>query len=525
MRVAVVVSAVRLRQNERILRRNGQRVRRRSEALSARGPTCGARVGGTCVALGDGLGVMGRFAGCSVVFAVLVAGCSSPSTASQADGASDATADATRGTTADASSDGRIGSDASVEDATSPVVDGQTSTDGEDATDSTESADASDSAPNEGALDSAADDATMVADGPDAALGSDADAGASSDAMPVASDASVADSGSLPSSDGGTCGLSDDGGLAPAPPAFATGHAIDTAFCDGRSCTTCHRPDRAFTIGPADVEALYQANPNDPLFRDVDRDPDGTFTTLRTYALFNVIISLPANVSDVDHPSARTITVRRAAPSLYNLYFDPGPFLDDGRAATLEAQVPGAVLNHFETSAPILPGFVADATQYERSIFSDPTLAGAVSGGPANSNSVYYSIPLSSPSALVVQGRTVFQSNCEKGCHTEPESNDLGRGFQNNTSAQVSETNAIGLPVLRLNIGGTVYQTPDPGIFASPNSFYAPQLRAISKTAPYFHDHSAATLDAVLDHYQSTKIIPTLSDTDRQALLAYLNAL
>jgi cytochrome c peroxidase len=467
---------------------------------------------GINVGAGGGLDGMTRSATRYVVLAVFITGCSSPSTASQADGASDATQTATM----DASLDGDVGLDAAAEDAPSPNIDASNSTDGESATDSAENGDASDSATV---------DATTATDGSDAATGSDADPGASSDAMSVASDASVADSGSSTPSDGGVCGLSVDGGLAPAPASFATGHAIDATFCDGRSCTTCHRPDRAFSIGPADVEALYQANPNDPLFRDVDRDPDGTFTTLRTYALFNVIIALPDNVSDVDHPSARTITVRRAAPSLFNLYFDPGPFLDDGRAATLEAQVPGAVLNHFETGAPILAGFVADATQFERSIFSDPTLAAAVSGGPANSNSVYYSIPLASPSALVVQGRTVFQSNCENGCHSDPESNDLGRGFQTNVSAQVSETNAIGLPVLQLNIGGTVYQTPDPGIFSSPNSFFAPQLRAISQTAPYFHDHSAATLDAVLDHYQSTKIIPTLSDTDRQALLAYLNAL
>jgi cytochrome c peroxidase len=78
-------------------------------------------------------------------------------------------------------------------------------------------------------------------------------------------------------------------------------------------------------------------------------------------------------------------------------------------------------------------------------------------------------------------------------------------------------------------ISNVLYQTPDPGEFSAypdhPNSFYAPQLRGLSQTAPYFHDHSAATLDDVLDHYESTGIIGTLSATDRQALLAYLNAL
>lgn len=374
---------------------------------------------------------------------------------------------------------------------------------------------------------SGADDVATDAEPPDAPTGDEGDAGPSIDATAGPSASVAADSGST-SSDGAACGLMADGGVASAPAAFTTGHAIDATFCDGRSCTTCHDPDRAFSIGPADVEARYQANPEDPLFRDVDRDPDGTFTTLRTYALFNVIVPLPDGVSDMNNPSARTITVRRAAPSLFNLYLNPGPFLADGRAATLEAQIPGAVQNHFETLAPLLPGFVSDATQYERSIFSDPILAASVSSVPANSPSVY-SIPMANPSALAVQGRTVFKNNCEGSCHSDPESNDLGRGLQAGLSAKVSEVNANGLPVLRIVISNVVYETPDPGIFSAypthVNSFFAPQLRALSRTAPYFHDHSAPTLDAVLDHYQSTGIIQMLSATDRQALLAYLNAL
>lgn len=44
-----------------------------------------------------------------------------------------------------------------------------------------------------------------------------------------------------------------------------------------------------------------------------------------------------------------------------------------------------------------------------------------------------------------------------------------------------------------------------PGITIPPpvgNNFKIPSLRNISKTAPYFHDNSAATLEQVLDHYQ-----------------------
>lgn len=63
--------------------------------------------------------------------------------------------------------------------------------------------------------------------------------------------------------------------------------------------------------------------------------------------------------------------------------------------------------------------------------------------------------------------------------------------------------------------------------------FKAPTLRNITKTAPYFHDGSAPTLDEVIDHYAtatgpnlSPLITPfTLSADERADLLAFLAAL
>jgi cytochrome c peroxidase len=74
-----------------------------------------------------------------------------------------------------------------------------------------------------------------------------------------------------------------------------------------------------------------------------------------------------------------------------------------------------------------------------------------------------------------------------------------------------------------------------------------PALRGIRNTAPYFHNNSAATLEAVVDHYieffkrvqanAAPGVVPPLSSTDgvhfdrqpaseeRAALLAYLRKL
>ena len=79
------------------------------------------------------------------------------------------------------------------------------------------------------------------------------------------------------------------------------------------------------------------------------------------------------------------------------------------------------------------------------------------------------------------------------------------------------------------------------------NKFDMPGLRGISKTAPYFHNNSAATLEEMVDHYveffkrvkanAAPGVVPAVATTDgvnfdrqplpeeRAALLAYLRKL
>jgi cytochrome c peroxidase len=81
----------------------------------------------------------------------------------------------------------------------------------------------------------------------------------------------------------------------------------------------------------------------------------------------------------------------------------------------------------------------------------------------------------------------------------------------------------------RLSTGETV-QTTDPGRamvtgrWADIGKFKGPVLRALAARAPYFHNGSAATLDEVLDFYESRFQIG-LSPQERSDLLAFLRAL
>jgi cytochrome c peroxidase len=92
------------------------------------------------------------------------------------------------------------------------------------------------------------------------------------------------------------------------------------------------------------------------------------------------------------------------------------------------------------------------------------------------------------------------------------------------------------------NTGVSVYEPPNRGIYEHTNrdedigKFRAPTLRNIALTAPYMHDGSLASLEAVLDHYAAggrlthankTKILRPfrLTGDDKRDLIEFLKSL
>jgi cytochrome c peroxidase len=92
------------------------------------------------------------------------------------------------------------------------------------------------------------------------------------------------------------------------------------------------------------------------------------------------------------------------------------------------------------------------------------------------------------------------------------------------------------------NTGASEYPAPNRGIFEytkraeDVGKFRAPTLRNIAVTAPYMHDGSIATLEAVIDHYaaggrlphanKSTIVRPlTLTAGEKQDLIEFLKSL
>lgn len=348
----------------------------------------------------------------------------------------------------------------------------------------------------------------------------------------------------------------------------------------------------------------WDSNADDPLFRPIDADDFRTngvaasdFTNLRENALVRVTIPLPPNIRLIDpatnQPSYEAdAEVWRMVPSVNDVkltgpdginLWPRGPNPDggyqlDARMASLQDQALGALINHAEVQSPPSQQMLDDLAAFQRVLFTDARIR-ALSA--AVDDSVF---PLPDPdpplSELEQQGKAVFQRACAH-CHggpgqstTEP---PIGRYHDIQTQCPrpvdtVQPARFVFAPCperlarnarryeITLIDGTTVRRTSsDPGralltgFVGGPaarddwNKFDVPGLRGISRTAPYFHNNSAATLEDVVDHYieffkrvravAPPEPLPPVASTDgvnwdrqprpeeRAALLAYLRKL
>ena len=314
----------------------------------------------------------------------------------------------------------------------------------------------------------------------------------------------------------------------------------DEAFGgNGRTCLTCHSRETG-TLSAKDVARRFRADPDDPLF-SFDGSDDGEghgVSRILGDATILIEIPLPANVTLADDPSARSVILRRGIPSTLNTpALDPVLMLD-GRAPTLEAQAADAIAGHAQAS--IIPTAeqltaIADFQQTD-AFFTSSALRNFARGGQAPG------LPYGhSPSER--RGRRFFEDlpgtdgDFKDGlcaaCHSGPMLNQtneflpvpvpVGTRF---FSVRVSDFNEAQNPlrdfIFTQPDGSTiVLSSPDPGralitgIAQGPdqaNAFKIPSLRGVAKTAPYFHDNSAATLEQLVVHY--TRFFDSVTDPD-----------
>jgi cytochrome c peroxidase len=318
---------------------------------------------------------------------------------------------------------------------------------------------------------------------------------------------------------------------------------------------TCHSRATG-TVSPADALHRFAQNPKDPLFL-ADGSDDGSgngVTRILADATILVRIPLPDNVTLANDPTARSVVLRRGIPSTLNTPALDSVLMLDGRQPNLLEQARGAIFDHAQaTSEPKQQDLqLVAAFQHTPQFFSSvPMLAYA-----------YFGIEPRLPhgrTAAEKRGRRFFIDAEPSGdlktglcaaCHSGPMLNETNRfipapPFQAGgrfQSVGVSEFNDAGNPVFDFvftNPDGstTPLSSPDPGRalitgnandFESANAFKIPSLWGAPRTAPYFHDNSAKTLEDVARHYAKffAAISPIqLSEQDQQDMVAYMKLL
>jgi cytochrome c peroxidase len=349
---------------------------------------------------------------------------------------------------------------------------------------------------------------------------------------------------------------------------------------------------------------LERADADDPLFRPIDADDfringenAAEFGNLRRNALVRIVFPLPPGLRLIDpltgQASAESfVDVWRSVPTIHNValsgpdvsdnaWFRPpnvfGGYQLDARVGTLQEQALGALTNHAGIQQAPPPQLLDDLAAFERTQFTSHRVNILANDLRAGITPTDPDPPLN---ALEEQGKAVFTRACSQ-CHGGPNQTTptlpVPRFQDINTEcprpvdtaavprwafAPCDETITRNARTYEFTAGGVVMRrtSDDPGrvlltgfVGGPPprddwNKFDVPQLRGIAKTAPYFHNNSAASLEEVVEHYvQFFRRLqaltpaggppppPTTTDgvhfdrqplaSERDALLAYLRTL
>lgn len=218
----------------------------------------------------------------------------------------------------------------------------------------------------------------------------------------------------------------------------------------------------------------------------------------------------------------------RNSPTVYNA---AGHFVQfwDGRAADVEAQAKGPVMNPVEMAMSAetevvarlkaVPGYVA---MFKAAFPNQPD--------PVTFDNMANAIG-AFERGLVTPSRWDKYLKGEKSALTDAEK----AGFKQFVDAGCASCHAGTL------VGGSLYQKAglvkpwgnqkDPGRYqvtrqdSDKMMFKVPSLRNIAKTAPYFHDGSVPALDAAVKYMADHQVGKSLSEAQAKSVVTWLNAL
>lgn len=320
---------------------------------------------------------------------------------------------------------------------------------------------------------------------------------------------------------------------------------------NGRTCFTCHR-GLSTLLGLPALPLSSTIPLTDTLFTGLDADAQGDPDGLHNLDQLGLVKYRPGRFNPTRPQSDpfRRVFFWRKSIRLVNNGLQNG-FLNDGRMRAMFETDRGAVFSHTQDSDNRFDDLFTvqdgnDLEAFQAAQLSQPELAALRDPQhPLHQTLIddpFYTVHTTTHAQK--KGKLVFIQKC-MSCHNmpnvfnnisnaealgageaQPTNPPLGPGVARTFNVGVSERNLhnlrftehtgggqfapVVIPLVKLN--GTVVQhtvTFDIGLAATTGRwedigrFKVPQLRNLLQAAPYFHDNSAATIEAVVDYFNS----------------------
>jgi cytochrome c peroxidase len=361
-----------------------------------------------------------------------------------------------------------------------------------------------------------------------------------------------------------------------------SGEYFQAQGSNGRSCSTCHMAENAWSINPATISLLFElTGGTHPIFNALDaNNPGNDLSTVEARrANYSMMLTRGVfrrggaprtdrewDVIAVDDPHGfanvnRIVQWRRVMPTINfhlgsaTVNWDGGNTVGSDQLAGLVKQANGNVIGA-QQGQPASPEVIADIVNFETSLstaqvvsFSvGPTNARGARGGPEALSQMtktqgrfdLFDAWIDSPvpgRRQIARGQELFNNvnaggrSCS-GCHNSANNgtNINNTLFDTQTASAEARTPDLPLYTLVNRATGEQRQLTDTGagnvtgLWKDLGRFKTPTLRALSARAPYFHNGSAATVEDVVRHYERFLGF-VFTDEEREDLVAFLKAL
>jgi len=302
----------------------------------------------------------------------------------------------------------------------------------------------------------------------------------------------------------------------------------ETFLGNGRTCSTCHRPQADFALP---VSLIATLPPNDPLFV---AETNPALANLENPCLLRSRGLFLENIDGFANPH-----VFRGSPHIQNASLTAPfglsgeiPDLQEFAIAALKQHLPKTLARNFDPTMGPMDFRLPTSEELAALEAFMQSIKLPADGDYDLDRMITAAIQRGADGAAINRGRALFFADAKCFlCHSGPTLSDadisLGGGNQSFNTGSVNLPRSLSDPCLG---GGPL--PPEQG---GNREFNTPSLIGVSRTAPYFHDHSLLTLRETVAFYNSSEFNDSpagllidgisLLESEIDDITAFLNAL